>query len=67
MPQITLLGAIRGESPSIYAFTAIGATMPKEYTIGGQNSCIYVVTLSEAETGLETYYTGAVSHIGSNT
>jgi len=67
MPQITLSGAIRGENPSIYAFMSIGATMPKEYTIGGQNSRIYAVTLSEVEIGLENYYIGAVSHIGSKT
>ena len=33
----------------IYAFTAIRATMPKEYSIGGQNYAYMCLTLSEAQ------------------
>ena len=35
----------------IYAFTAIGASMPKEYTIGGQKPCIYVFNSTGSANG----------------
>jgi len=71
MSKNALSGAISGHKPIYVRFNIIsglntigGKTMhPRQYTIEGQNSRIYSVTLSEADCGLETLYTGALRNI----